>query len=200
MGSSSNTDLYPKDQIVDEKAEVAYVDYTVDEEKGDLDTTTDTSTISHNDIDHGYSQEFIKRTTRKIDWRLIPPLIAMYCISSIDRKNVSLARAANKEAMQTELQLGTDRYSIITLLFFPAYIIFELPVSKNAINTRTMYLPLTPRSRSSVSADSDLDTGCLLPCFSGGELNSVKTVLTRRIVTICIGLVTTWGQMAALRA
>lgn len=68
-------------------------------------------------IDHGYDPAFIKKTTRKIDWRLIPPLIAMYCISSIDRKNVSLARAANHEAMQTELNLGKDKYNIITLLF-----------------------------------------------------------------------------------
>lgn len=49
-----------------------------------------------------------------------------------DRKNVSLARAANKEAMQKELDLGTFRYNIITLLFFPPYIIFELPVSASA--------------------------------------------------------------------
>lgn len=81
------------------------------------------------DIDEGYDPHFVKKTMRKVDWRLIPPLIAMYCISSIDRKNVSLARAANGEAMQKELDLGTYRYNIITLVFFPPYIIFELPVS-----------------------------------------------------------------------
>jgi uncharacterized membrane protein (DUF485 family) len=51
----------------------------------------------------------------------------MYCISSIDRKNVSLARAANGEALQKELELGSNRYNIITLMFFIPYIIFELP-------------------------------------------------------------------------
>ncbi|BEJ12440.1 hypothetical protein CspHIS471_0209000 [Cutaneotrichosporon sp. HIS471] len=110
--------------LVDQKeaGEIHHID-NYDDEKGSPPENHD----AYVDIDHGYDQEFIHRTTRKIDWRLIPPLIAMYCISSIDRKNVSLARAANKEAMQTELDLGSSRYNIITLLFFPPYIIFELP-------------------------------------------------------------------------
>ncbi|KLT43898.1 MFS general substrate transporter [Cutaneotrichosporon oleaginosum] len=73
--------------------------------------------------------ENVKRVTRKVDWRLIPMLILMYAISLIDRTNLSVARTANDNKFDEEL--GTDgdnnRYSIITVLFFVPYIIFELP-------------------------------------------------------------------------
>ncbi|KLT43192.1 MFS general substrate transporter [Cutaneotrichosporon oleaginosum] len=65
---------------------------------------------------------------RKVDWRLIPILSAMYCVSLIDRTNLSLARQANN--MHMDKELGTNlgnRYSIITLIFFVPYIIFEVP-------------------------------------------------------------------------
>lgn len=120
------------DDKMDMKADVAHVDY-YDAEKASTQELEEKV-----DIDHGYDPAFIKATIRKIDYRLIPPLIAMYCISSIDRKNVSLARAANNEAMQTELNLGTNRYNIITLLFFPPYILFELPVRYGVIHTLTV--------------------------------------------------------------
>lgn len=54
----------------------------------------------------------------------------MYCVSLIDRTNLSMARQANELHMDREL--GTkygQRYSIITILFFPTYIVLELPVS-----------------------------------------------------------------------
>lgn len=101
----------------DEKLDISHIEYP-DEEKV-IRSYADTDEPKLH-MDHGFDQSFIKKTTRKIDWRLIPPLIAMYCISSIDRKNVSLARAANHEAMQTELSLGKDKYNIITLLFVRA--------------------------------------------------------------------------------
>lgn len=48
--------------------------------------------------------------------------IAIQCS---DRSNISVARVAG---MQVSLQLGVgERYSIISLLFFVPYIIFELP-------------------------------------------------------------------------
>lgn len=108
---STTLDRAAEPPSYDEKAEVNHIDYP-EEEK--YIAATDSEQKLH--IDDGYDPAFIKQTTRKIDWRLIPPLIAMYCISSIDRKNVSLARAANGEAMQTELNLGKDKYNIITLL------------------------------------------------------------------------------------
>ncbi|BGP01810.1 Major facilitator superfamily domain-containing protein [Rhodotorula toruloides] len=68
---------------------------------------------------------FAKKTVRKIDWNLIPILSALYCISLIDRTNVSVARLLGM-AKELKLTVG-ERYSIITLIFFVPYIIFELP-------------------------------------------------------------------------
>ncbi|KAJ7174164.1 major facilitator superfamily domain-containing protein [Mycena crocata] len=63
--------------------------------------------------------------TRKIDLRLLVILGACYAVSLIDRTNISVARVAG---MATELQLTVgERYSIISLLFFIPYVIFQLP-------------------------------------------------------------------------
>lgn len=83
------------------------------------------------DIDHGIDPTVLKRIIRKVDWRLVPTLAAMYCVSLIDRTNLSYARQANNMWMDTEL--GTkygNRYSIITAVFFIPYIILEIPVCR----------------------------------------------------------------------
>ncbi|GAA6037418.1 hypothetical protein JCM8097_008561 [Rhodosporidiobolus ruineniae] len=68
-----------------------------------------------------------KAVVRKVDWRLIPILSAIYAISLIDRTNISVARVAG---MGRDLQLTVgERYSIITLVFFVPYVIFEAPAN-----------------------------------------------------------------------
>lgn len=68
------------------------------------------------DIDEGFDPEFVKRTMRKVDWRLIPILSMMYLVSAMDRANLSLARAANNKQMDKDLELFVgQRYSIATL-------------------------------------------------------------------------------------
>ncbi|KAM0754529.1 MFS general substrate transporter [Meredithblackwellia eburnea MCA 4105] len=66
-----------------------------------------------------------RRTMRKVDWRLIPILSLLYTVSLIDRTNISVARVAGM-AKDLKLTVG-ERYSIISLAFFPTYIVFELP-------------------------------------------------------------------------
>ncbi|GAA5825360.1 hypothetical protein JCM11251_006950 [Rhodosporidiobolus azoricus] len=68
-----------------------------------------------------------RRVVRKVDWRLLPILSAIYAISLIDRTNISVARVAGM-GRDLDLLVG-DRYSIITLLFFVPYIIFEFPAN-----------------------------------------------------------------------
>jgi hypothetical protein len=82
-------------------------------------------------IDEGFDPEVVKNLVRRVDWRLIPILSAMYFVSLVDRTNLSLARQANNEQMNIDLDLGgtNNHYSIATLLFFVPYIIFEIPVS-----------------------------------------------------------------------
>ncbi|KAL2813418.1 major facilitator superfamily domain-containing protein [Aspergillus granulosus] len=66
-----------------------------------------------------------KRIIRRIDFRLLPILGVMYSISLIDRTNLGLALVAG---MQEDLGLAIgDRYTIIVMLFFIAYILFEIP-------------------------------------------------------------------------
>ncbi|PWN34564.1 MFS general substrate transporter [Meira miltonrushii] len=77
------------------------------------------------DPDEGFDPDFLKKTIRKIDWRLVPFLAACYSISLIDRTNISLARAAGMNAA-LKLNVG-DRYSIAVLSFFIPYILLEFP-------------------------------------------------------------------------
>jgi len=66
-----------------------------------------------------------RKLMRKIDWRLLPILGALYSISLIDRTNISNARVAG---MDKDLQLRVgNRYNITLLVFFIPYMIFELP-------------------------------------------------------------------------
>ncbi|KAJ5579324.1 hypothetical protein N7450_008191 [Penicillium hetheringtonii] len=66
-----------------------------------------------------------RRIIRRIDMRLLPILGAMYSISLIDRTNLGLALVAG---MQEELDLAVgNRYTVIVMLFFISYIIFEIP-------------------------------------------------------------------------
>ncbi|KAF2846543.1 phthalate transporter-like protein [Plenodomus tracheiphilus IPT5] len=66
-----------------------------------------------------------KRLLRKVDWRLLPILGALYSIALIDRTNISNARVAGMGA-DLSLQIG-DRYTIVLVLFFPSYFLLELP-------------------------------------------------------------------------
>ncbi|KAF2401836.1 MFS general substrate transporter [Trichodelitschia bisporula] len=77
----------------------------------------------------GFTQEFTEREQRsiihKIDRRLISLVGLMYCVSLMDRTNLSNAAIAG---MTKELKLNVGyRYSIVTLVFFPTYVIFQIP-------------------------------------------------------------------------
>ncbi|KAL8671622.1 MAG: hypothetical protein Q9168_003873 [Polycauliona sp. 1 TL-2023] len=76
-----------------------------------------------------YSDAEINRIIRKVDFRLVPLCGLMYCVSLLDRTNVSNAAIAG---MTKELNLKTtnpDRYSVITLIFFITYVVFQPPTT-----------------------------------------------------------------------
>ncbi|KIA75427.1 hypothetical protein HK57_00071 [Aspergillus ustus] len=76
-------------------------------------------------FDDGLTDAEKKRIIRRIDIRLLPILGVMYSISLIDRTNLGLALVAG---MQEDLDLAVgERYTIIVMLFFIAYILFEIP-------------------------------------------------------------------------
>ncbi|KAK4504290.1 hypothetical protein PRZ48_005206 [Zasmidium cellare] len=67
-----------------------------------------------------------RKIIHRIDRRLIITVGIMYCISLMDRTNLSAAAIAG---MTTELRLVGFRYSIITLVFFISYVIFQPPAT-----------------------------------------------------------------------
>lgn len=79
--------------VPDEKAEVLHLD-----EKG-----SDSDRISSSESQERYSAKDYAKIRRRIDYRLIPCLGAMYGISLMDRKNVSNAAIAG---MTADLELG----------------------------------------------------------------------------------------------
>lgn len=87
-------------------------------------------------IDEGFDPAVVKKLIRRCDWRVVPILSAMYYVSLVDRTNLSLARQANNEQMNADLNLGgtNNHYSIVTLIFFVPYIVFEIPVSEPTIH------------------------------------------------------------------
>ncbi|KAE8838308.1 hypothetical protein HRS9139_02691 [Pyrenophora teres f. teres] len=81
--------------------------------------------IYSNATDYEFDQVEEKRLIRKIDWRLLPILGALYSIALIDRTNVSNARVAGMDK-DLKLYIG-DRYTIVLVMFFPTYFLLELP-------------------------------------------------------------------------
>ncbi|KAJ5773402.1 hypothetical protein N7457_008298 [Penicillium paradoxum] len=74
---------------------------------------------------YGIDKAHQKRVMRRVDLRLLPILGIMYSISLIDRTNLGLAFVAGMEE-DLGLDIGS-RYTIIVMVFFVAYIIFEIP-------------------------------------------------------------------------
>jgi len=73
--------------------------------------------------DHGLTKEEQRQIIRRVDRRLVVTVGLMYCVSLMDRTNMS---AANIAGMSVELQLGAN-YNIANLVFFIPYIIFQPP-------------------------------------------------------------------------
>lgn len=68
-----------------------------------------------------------RRIIRRVDFRVLPWLAALYAWSLIDRTNMGNARI---EGLQQELGYNIGaRYSITLLVFFPFYFIVELPAT-----------------------------------------------------------------------
>ncbi|KAF2154456.1 MFS general substrate transporter [Myriangium duriaei CBS 260.36] len=84
--------------------------------------TTDTGKINNARI-AAFTPEEQKKIIRRIDIRLVGTLGCMYCVSLMDRSNLSFANVAG---MNVDLKLAIgSRYSIITLVFFLTYVILQ---------------------------------------------------------------------------
>ncbi|KPI40618.1 putative transporter [Cyphellophora attinorum] len=91
----------------------------------ELEETKSAGATPAESFNYGIDPTHQKRVIRKIDLRLLPILGLMYSISLVDRTNLGLALVAG---MQEDLDLAVgNRYTIIVMVFFVAYIIFEIP-------------------------------------------------------------------------
>ncbi|KAL8993801.1 MAG: hypothetical protein Q9169_006072 [Polycauliona sp. 2 TL-2023] len=125
--SSDYDNKYPADQPYDEK-------YPMDQssdghKKNQVNHHEVSRTRDHDAIIAQYSDAEINRIIRKVDLRLVPLCGLLYCVSLLDRTNLSNAAIAG---MTVELNLRTtnpDRYSVITLVFFITYVVFQPPTT-----------------------------------------------------------------------
>ncbi|KAH7367110.1 nicotinamide mononucleotide permease [Plectosphaerella cucumerina] len=80
-----------------------------------------------------------KKLLRKIDLYLLPMIFCMYLLSYMDRTNIGNARIAG---MEEDLNLDSNRYSIVLVVFFVSYVVFEVPSNMILSRTRpSLYLP-----------------------------------------------------------
>ena len=75
-------------------------------------------------VEEEFSVAEQKRIIRRIDYRLVTATGLLYCISLIDRVNMS---SANIAGMAKELQLVGNQYNIASLVFFVTYTVFQPP-------------------------------------------------------------------------
>ncbi|KAK5050538.1 hypothetical protein LTR84_003819 [Exophiala bonariae] len=65
-----------------------------------------------------------KKLLRRIDLHIVAWLAALYALSLLDRTNIGSAKVAG---MEVDLKLTGNRYSIVSLMLFPTYILLEVP-------------------------------------------------------------------------
>ncbi|EAU83297.2 hypothetical protein CC1G_10738 [Coprinopsis cinerea okayama7 len=75
--------------------------------------------------DSHYDPAYVAKVIRRIDWRILPLLGLLYSIALIDRTNLGIARIVGLEE-DLQLYIG-ERYSIASMIYFPPYIILQLP-------------------------------------------------------------------------
>lgn len=76
-------------------------------------------------VEDVHDAKFERRVLKKIDLRLLPILGCLYTIALVDRSNISVARISGLDE-DVGLKQG-NRASIVLLVFFIGYIIFEIP-------------------------------------------------------------------------
>ncbi|KAJ5118407.1 hypothetical protein N7448_010116 [Penicillium atrosanguineum] len=77
--------------------------------------------------DEEFTPEEQKKIIRRVDLRLVTMTGLAYCISLMDRTNLSMAAIAG---LKTELGLNIgNRYSIVVMMFFVPYVIFQPPMT-----------------------------------------------------------------------
>ncbi|RSH93567.1 hypothetical protein EHS25_007925 [Saitozyma podzolica] len=72
-----------------------------------------------------------KALVRKIDRRIVPCIWILYTMSYLDRANIGNAKTGG---LQADFNLTSTQYSVVLLVFFISYVLFEIP--SNLLLTR----------------------------------------------------------------
>ncbi|KAK6464351.1 transporter of nicotinic acid [Scheffersomyces coipomensis] len=126
-------------------------------------------------------RELDRKTTRKIDLRLMPMLIYIYILNYLDRNNIASARLGG---LEEDLGLVGTQYQTCISILFVGYIIFQIPSNMllNKLGRPSLYI-------------STLMTlwGVLSTCT--GAVKNFKGLLTVRIL---LGIIESGFFSAAL--
>ncbi|KAI1257576.1 hypothetical protein MGN70_000619 [Eutypa lata] len=96
--------------------------------------------LEDSDDNFTWTPEEEKKLVRKIDLYLLPTIWIMYLLSYMDRTNVGNAKIAG---MDHDLGLESAQYSVILVVFFVGYVVFEPPSNMILVRTRpSIYLPI----------------------------------------------------------
>ncbi|KAH8587437.1 retrograde regulation protein 2 [Bisporella sp. PMI_857] len=101
----------------------------VDPEKtdlGEIERAASADTKS-NEVTPEFTPAQQRKIIHRIDRRLVTTLGVLYCCSLMDRTNLSAANIAGMRAGPGSLNLIGNRYSIIVLIFFIPYVLFQPP-------------------------------------------------------------------------
>ena len=96
-------------------------EHIVDESRLDTDIHLNETIQAEADKD----EERVRKIIRKVDFRMVPILGLLYMWALIDRGNLPNVRIAGMDK-----ELGTNkgnRYTLITMIFFVTYILFDYP-------------------------------------------------------------------------
>ncbi|CAM1503342.1 Fc.00g081180.m01.CDS01 [Cosmosporella sp. VM-42] len=113
----ANAGVNPVGGIDQEKQAVEYAH--IDTADGNMDLKP-----TGMDYQHDFSPKQQRKIIHRIDRRLVVTVGVMYCVSLMDRTNMS---AANIAGMGVELKLQGTRYNIANLVFFIPYVLFQPP-------------------------------------------------------------------------
>ncbi|ESK88485.1 mfs transporter [Moniliophthora roreri MCA 2997] len=112
--------------------------------------------------------EVERRLVRKIDQRIVPTVWVLYTLSYLDRANIANAKVGG---MEEALQLTSTQYSVILLLFFVSYVLFEVPANMTLTRVRpSIFLSALCVLWGGVAA-------CLAACKSWQALAGVRFAL-----------------------
>jgi sugar phosphate permease len=65
-----------------------------------------------------------KKLLRKMDLRIVPTIWVLYTLSYLNRANIGNAKTGG---LEKEFNMTSTQYSIVLLVFFISYVLFEIP-------------------------------------------------------------------------